>query len=61
MKIEFEDDGIALVTEGLLERLYLERLGLIHGGDVTKCIVVYEGSSIVLKIVKAESEAIEEQ
>jgi len=56
MKIKFEDTGIELVTEGILERLYLERLGLEHEGDVAKCIVIYEGSYMALKIVKAESE-----
>jgi len=57
MKIEFEDNGIELVTEGILERLYLERLGLKDKGEVAKCVVTYNGSYIALKIVKAESEA----
>jgi len=56
MKIEFGDDGIKLITEDILELLYLERLGLEHEGDVAKCVVFYEGSYIALKIVKAESE-----
>ena len=56
MKIEFEHGGIELVTEEVLEQLYLERLELEHEGDVAKCVVVYEGSYIALKIVKAESE-----
>ena len=61
MKIEFEDEAIVLVTEDILERLYLERLGLIHEGDVAKCVVVYEGSYIALKIAKAESEVKEKE
>ena len=56
MKIEFEDNGIELVTEEILEQLYLERLGLKHKGDVAKCVVMYQGSYISLKIIKAESE-----
>lgn len=56
MKIEFEERGIELCTEGILEQLYLERLGLKYEGDVAKCVVVYQGSYIALKIVKAESE-----
>ena len=54
MKIEFEDTGIELSTEDILERLYLERLGLKHKGDVAKCVVMYQGTYIILKIVKAE-------
>ena len=56
MKIEIEYDGIELTTEGILEMVYLERLGLKDKGDVAKCIMVYDSSYIVLKIVKAESE-----
>ena len=55
MKIEFEDNGIELVTEELLEQLYPERLGLKQEGDVAKCITVHsEGAYIALKIIKAE-------
>ena len=61
MKIEFEDTGIELSTEDILERLYLERLGLKHEGDVAKCVVFFDGSYIVLKIENAESEVEEEK
>ena len=54
MKIEFEETGIELVTEDILERLYLERLCLKYEGDEARCVVVYEGSYIALKIVKEE-------
>lgn len=37
MKIEFEEDGIELITEDILESLYLERLGLAKEGDTCKC------------------------
>ena len=53
MKIEFEEKDIELRTEGLLEQLYLERLGLKHEGDIAKCVVSYEGSYIALEIRKA--------
>ena len=62
MKIEFEEEDIELCTEGVLERLYLERLGLKHEGDIAKCVVLFEGSYIAIQIRKVEdSEVLEEK
>ena len=54
MKIEFEEDEIALITEDILESLYLERLGLAKEGDTCKCSVTYKGSYVALTLVKEE-------
>ena len=54
MKIEFEEDGIGLITEDILESLYLERLGLTKEGDTCKCSITFQGSYTALKLEKEE-------
>ena len=55
MKIIFEDNTLILRVEDILERLYLERLGLKYKGDVAKCVVIYTGSYTAIYIEKAKA------
>jgi hypothetical protein len=61
MKIELEEEGIEICTDGLLERLYLERLGLKYEGDKATCVVTYEGSYICLDIQKVTEQKVEDK
>lgn len=54
MKIDYEEEALELCTEDVLERFYLERLGLKNEGDVAKCVVVFTDSYVAIHIVKAE-------
>lgn len=54
MEIEFQEDGIELLTEGILESLYVDRLGLKKVGDTCKCLVTFKGSYLALKVMKEE-------